>query len=745
MHVRFDHALKALDKKEYEGARQGFKALVENGSFQAVPYLLAFSGKVKENLFSGELLPQKALDDQRLDILLDLALLGEVQRGTSLEKAYKLLCKGVPRNAKAAKKKKQQEKLNKLSRVLFKRDSRLELLEQVYDPRICSLIENKFPLDTYNVEDFSKTVLTTTARAKMSQKYAALKVVTNYGNFNSKGGKVDALLCEVLDNVAGILTMAERIFYAGYRAVYLEDYRHIFEGRGFQKHQEKVYEHLLPLKNSGLQYKYAVVLYNDKDFKEARQYFKQAADRGHREAQHKYAFVLYKGEGGDKDLPLARHYFQLAAGQGYVKAQYMYAEMLCAREGGDEDLSLARENYRMAAEGGNEYAEHEYAYMLREGRGGGKDLPLAREIFRRNAAKNNSDSQYRYAYILRTGEGGDKDLPLARHYFQLAADQGISNAQYECGVMFRYGRGGKEDLPLARKYYKMAADQGSKYAQNNYACMLCMGKGGDKDFKEAFEYCLLAEKQDFSQGLYAWMLYNGKGVDVDIEKACVYYQNAADQGNIGAKAKLAKIKKQKREELTTQNVDELGGISIRSVYIGEEPEEDSEGADDGGGGRKETSSEEHDMESKQEEVGAEREEAAKAETCQISHSSVYFREREEGVMPDLSMLEMEEDSLDRIENPKAQAFVRAFFEGGHEAKALKYGEFLKTLKNLPVNLELTTTRSGMRARVDNPMSEVQSAILTWHNPHRGSNMDFNKGDFRSSLVDFFHNLGYHKP
>ncbi len=335
MHVRFDHALDALDRKDYEGARQGFKALVENGSFQAVPYLLAFSGKLKGNPLFGHSLPQKALDDQRLGMLLDLALLGDVQRGCSLDQAYKSLCKGVPRNAKAAKKKKEQEKLDKLSGLLFTRDSRLELLEQVYDPRIRPLIENKFPLDTYNVEDFSKTVVSTTAKVEMSKKYAALKVVTNYGDFNSKGGKGDALLCEVLDSVVSFPNIAERIFYAGYRAVYLEDYRHIFKPRGFQKHEKKVYELLLSLKNAQLQHSYGELLHREKDFSNAYKYYQLAADQGQQYAQYYCGYELHSGEHQDKEPILARYYFQKAADKGYRAAQYHYGTMLYEGEMGE--------------------------------------------------------------------------------------------------------------------------------------------------------------------------------------------------------------------------------------------------------------------------------------------------------------------------------------------------------------------------------------------------------------------------
>ncbi len=418
--------------------------------------------------------------------------------------------------------------------------------------------------------------------------------------------------------------------------------------------------------------------------------------------------------------------------------------MLNQGDGGSKDLVQSRYYLKLAADQGQQGSQIDYGIMLNHGYGGSKDLAQARHYFQLAAASGDLEAQYEYAIMLGNGYGGDKDLVRSRHYFKEATSQGHVEAQFNYGVMLYEGEGGEKDIPLARECFQLAANKKSVKAQYNYSAMLYYGEGGYENKIHALVYIKTAADQGYSksQKLYGDMLcYEG---DKNIPLAREYYKRAVDKGDIEAKLQLAKLKKKEMEELTTQDTDELGILSIRSVHIGEEPEEDSEGADDGGGGRKETSSEEHDMETKQEEVGAEREETVEMKTDQTSYSSVYFRAREEEKRPVFSMLKRKEDPLDKIENPRAQAFVRDFFEGGNEAKALKYGDFLKTLKNLPVKVVLTNTKSGIRARVDNPLPEVQSAILTWHNPHKRSHMNFDKGGFRSSLVDFFHNLGYHK-
>jgi TPR repeat protein len=76
------------------------------------------------------------------------------------------------------------------------------------------------------------------------------------------------------------------------------------------------------------QYSYALMCYNgdgkEPDLKEARAYFKLAADRGHEDAQLLYALMCHYQEGGDLDLEEAKFYIKLAIDSGSKDAQRFF-------------------------------------------------------------------------------------------------------------------------------------------------------------------------------------------------------------------------------------------------------------------------------------------------------------------------------------------------------------------------------------------------------------------------------------
>jgi TPR repeat protein len=68
-------------------------------------------------------------------------------------------------------------------------------------------------------------------------------------------------------------------------------------------------------------------LYDEHNFKPAREKFTFAANKGHATAQNKLGEMLYYGEGGEKDHVQAKKMFELAANQGNTQAKDMLAKM----------------------------------------------------------------------------------------------------------------------------------------------------------------------------------------------------------------------------------------------------------------------------------------------------------------------------------------------------------------------------------------------------------------------------------
>ena len=67
----------------------------------------------------------------------------------------------------------------------------------------------------------------------------------------------------------------------------------------------------------------------------AAEYYRKAADLGHRDSQYFLADMYCKGEGIAKSLQKARALYKKAADQDCSDYQFQYAKMIIENEGGD--------------------------------------------------------------------------------------------------------------------------------------------------------------------------------------------------------------------------------------------------------------------------------------------------------------------------------------------------------------------------------------------------------------------------
>ena len=164
--------------------------------------------------------------------------------------------------------------------------------------------------------------------------------------------------------------------------------------------------------------------YNTKNYGTARQFFKQACDRGGADGCYNLGFMWYQGEGGDIDQTFARQFFKQACDRGGADGCYSLALLWQKGEGGDIDQALARQLYKQACDGGEAKGCFNLGAMLRE------------------------------------GEGGDIDPALARQLDKLACDRGDAKGCNNLGAAWEYSAGGGTDKTLARQLYKQACDGG---------------------------------------------------------------------------------------------------------------------------------------------------------------------------------------------------------------------------------------------------------------------------------------------
>ena len=85
---------------------------------------------------------------------------------------------------------------------------------------------------------------------------------------------------------------------------------HYFSNAAYSGHLDAL--HALGLMNFRGQYGYR------QNLKKARDYYREAAQKGHRGAQYDYAWMCKYGLGGEKNISEAILYFEKSASQGHV-------------------------------------------------------------------------------------------------------------------------------------------------------------------------------------------------------------------------------------------------------------------------------------------------------------------------------------------------------------------------------------------------------------------------------------------
>jgi TPR repeat protein len=101
-------------------------------------------------------------------------------------------------------------------------------------------------------------------------------------------------------------------------------------------------KHDIPLAIYGLGYAYHTGEGVPKDHKKAREFYKQAADKGEALAQYSLGFMYERGEGGDEDIKKAIYYYNQATDQDYYFALRELARIYMQGIGVQKDVEKAK-------------------------------------------------------------------------------------------------------------------------------------------------------------------------------------------------------------------------------------------------------------------------------------------------------------------------------------------------------------------------------------------------------------------
>jgi len=168
----------------------------------------------------------------------------------------------------------------------------------------------------------------------------------------------------------------------------------------------------------------------NKEYEEAFNHYKTAADRGNALAKRHVGFCYYTGKGVAQDYEQARIYFGESAAKGNTVSMYYLGDIYLEGKGVEKDFAKAMEYFHKAASLKNEYAETRLALLNYYGAEGVyQDYEVAYEYFKKATRHGYSQAQFNMGVVYFLGHGATKSEAEALHWMELAAGNGHEKAK----------------------------------------------------------------------------------------------------------------------------------------------------------------------------------------------------------------------------------------------------------------------------------------------------------------------------
>lgn len=302
----------------------------------------------------------------------------------------------------------------------------------------------------------------------------------------------------------------------------------------------------------------------EKSAKQAKIWYRKAADVGHAQAQFALARSFEPSESAQAAVWLGK-----AAAQGHADAQYALGELLFQGVGVERDPVGALSWYAKAAEQGNASAQFALGKLLQGDVGN-----VARTFVAKAAAGGQAQAQFAMGDRYARGLGVAQNWFEASRWYHMAAEQGNALAQCALAACYAEGKGVKKDLAHAFTWYEKAAAQHVPQAQWNLGEMFASGLPGiDPDAKKATSLCKRAANAGFAPAsatlgaLYAKANKHARAVH--------WWNLAAGQGDLEALFNLAQayrlglgVEKDEAKALECLLQAAQGGVAVAQSRLG---------------------------------------------------------------------------------------------------------------------------------------------------------------------------------
>lgn len=191
-------------------------------------------------------------------------------------------------------------------------------------------------------------------------------------------------------------------------------------------------------------------------------WLKEAATRGHADAQYAIGSEYFAGDSIGANYPVAISWLQKAAEQGHAKACFELGIMHVQGKGVPESRINALPWLRKAAELGHPDAQYIVGGVCVEEGNKAEDYEEGMKWLRKAAEQGQVQAQYQMGLLLSQCAAFDQSV----EWLTKASDRGHPEAQFLLGAAYADGIGVSRDLGKAKKLYKMAAHQGLQVAKD---------------------------------------------------------------------------------------------------------------------------------------------------------------------------------------------------------------------------------------------------------------------------------------
>lgn len=298
-------------------------------------------------------------------------------------------------------------------------------------------------------------------------------------------------------------------------------------------------------------YRIGSVLYTNKQYDKAFQYYYSAAVNGNADAIVAMAECLQEGSGTKADPQEAYRLLQYAAHQyGNPNAYSDLGTYHIYGTGCTKDYTLAKSYFDTAAALGSSSACYKLGICYRDGVGCTADSISSLQWFEKAADAGNVRAINELGDMYESGTGVPQDYKKAVAYYQVGVDKYYSlTSMCNLGYCYEQGNGVVLNSTKAFELYNRAAEAGSSRGMLMVACCYAGGVSVKQDFAKAEEWFVKSAAAGSVTACYNLGIMYEKGeegVPADKKKAVKYYTQAADAGYEPAQTALNNMKSRKK-------------------------------------------------------------------------------------------------------------------------------------------------------------------------------------------------------